>query len=60
MLTNNKDTQVLINEILTNKYEINLIQIAISNGDERLCGKGIISQNDEGQLMLKFFSASRI
>lgn len=56
MLTNDRNTQVLVNRIITNKFEINLIRITISKGDEKLYGRGIIYQNDEGQLQLKFFS----
>jgi hypothetical protein len=56
MLTNDKNTQVLINEILTNKYELNLIKVVISKGDEILNGKGTVYQNEEGRLQLKFFS----
>lgn len=56
MLTNNKDTQVLINKIISNRYEIDLIQITIFKENEKLCGKGTVYQNEEGQLMLKFFS----
>lgn len=56
MLTNDKSTQVLINEILTNKYELNLIKVVISKGDEKLNGKGTVFQNEEGRLFLKFFS----
>lgn len=56
MLTNDKNTQVLINKILTNKVEINLIRITILKEDEMFSGKGIVSQNEEGQLRLKFFS----
>lgn len=56
MLSNDKNSQVLINEILTNKYEVDLIQITISKGDEKLHGKGTIFQNDEGRLLIKVFS----
>ena len=56
MLTNDKNAQVLINEILANKYELNLIQITITQREEKLIGKGIIHQNEEGQLLLRFFS----
>jgi len=56
MLSNDKNSQVLINEILTNKFEVDLIQITISKGDEKLHGKGTIFQNDEGRLLIKVFS----
>jgi len=56
MLTNDRNTQVLVNRIIANKFEINLIRITISKGDEKLCGRGIVYQDDEGQLQLKFFS----
>lgn len=56
MLTNDRNTQVLINKILTNRFEINLIRITVSKGVKKFYGKGIVYQNDEGQLQLKFFS----
>jgi len=56
MLSNDKNSQVLINEILTNKYEVDLIHITISKGDEKLHGKGTIFQNVEGRLLIKVFS----
>ena len=56
MLTNDRNTQILINKILANKYEIDLIRVNVFKGDEKFSGKGIIYQDDEGQLQLKFFS----
>ena len=56
MLSNDINSQILINEILTNKYEVDLIHIIISKGEEKLHGKGTVFQNDDGQLLMKFFS----
>lgn len=56
MLSNELDTQAIINEILTNKFSIDLVKIEITSEGEILQGKGTIYQDDEGQLLLKFFS----
>ena len=56
MLSNDKNSQILINEILTNKYEVDLIHITIFKGEEKLHGKGTVFQNEDGRLLMKFFS----
>lgn len=56
MLSNEQDTQALINEILTNKFSIDLVKIEVTYEGQILQGKGTIYQDGEGQLLLKFFS----
>lgn len=56
MHSNEQDTQALIDGILTNKFSIDLVKIEVTSEGEILQGKGTIYQDEEGQLLLKFFS----
>ncbi len=56
MLTNDNNEKELIKALLANKYEIDLIGIELSNEKIKLCGKGYIFLDHEGNFLLKFFS----
>lgn len=55
MFSNNKNEQDIISRIIANRYEINLVKIELI-GDKIYTGKGVIYQNEDGKLLLKFFS----
>lgn len=56
MLTYDQNNIRLTNSLLTNKFEVELLSIELYNATETIGGKGTICQNDNGELILKFFS----
>lgn len=56
MFTNNENERNLIERIINNQHEINLVKIELINDNLTYTGKGVIFQNSDGSLLLKFFS----
>lgn len=56
MLTNDDNIIHLKDNILDNSLEIELIRVTLSNALEEIHGKGVLCQDNAGQLIIKFFS----
>lgn len=56
MFTNNENERNVIERIINNRHEINLIKIELINDTLTYTGKGVIFQDSDGFLLLKFFS----